>query len=59
MRGLIEAKEDEHARRRMRYSLTTEALAHLGLKNIDELPRKAELGGAARAIIEASATPAI
>ena len=35
MRGLIEGREDEHDKRRIRYSLTTEALAHLGLSRIN------------------------
>jgi segregation and condensation protein B len=58
LRGLIDAKEDEKDKRRLRYSLTTEALAHLGLKSTDDLPRKAELGGAARAIIDTAANEA-
>lgn len=52
MRGLIEGREDERDKRRIRYSLTTEALAHLGIENKDELPRAAELGAAAHAVIE-------
>lgn len=52
MRGLIDGREDERDKRRIRYSLTTEALAHLGIKNADELPRADELSGGARAIIE-------
>jgi segregation and condensation protein B len=52
MRGLIEGREDPDDKRRVRYTLTTEALAHLGLSSLDALPRKEELGGAARAIIE-------
>ena len=43
MRGLINGKEDEKDKRRIRYSLTTEALAHLGLSHIEDLPRYAEL----------------
>jgi len=43
LRGLIEGREDERDKRRIRYSLTTEALAHLGLANADELPRAEEL----------------
>lgn len=43
MRGLIEGREDEHDKRRMRYALTTEALAHLGITEARDLPRAAEL----------------
>jgi segregation and condensation protein B len=43
MRGLIEGKEDERDRRRIRYNVTTEALAHLGINRIENLPRYAEL----------------
>ncbi|HVB20244.1 MAG TPA: SMC-Scp complex subunit ScpB [Candidatus Paceibacterota bacterium] len=50
MRGLIEGREDEHDRRRIRYYLTTEALAHLGIKSAADLPRAGELSAAAAAI---------
>ena len=50
MRGLIEGREDERDKRRTRYSLTTEALAHLGLSRIENLPRYAELSTGAQAI---------
>ncbi|MBU6388514.1 SMC-Scp complex subunit ScpB [Patescibacteria group bacterium] len=52
MRGLIEGREDERDKRRIRYSLTTEALAHLGIKSTDELPRAEELRTGAAKIIE-------
>ncbi|MFA6519452.1 MAG: SMC-Scp complex subunit ScpB [Candidatus Paceibacterota bacterium] len=52
MRGLIEGKEDERDKRRIRYSLTTEAFAHLGIKNASELPRARELSAAAGNIIK-------
>lgn len=55
MRGLIEGREDERDKRRIRYSLTTEAFAHLGIKNATELPRAEELSGAARTVIDAEA----
>jgi segregation and condensation protein B len=56
LRGLVEGREDEHDKRRIRYTLTTEALAHLGIKSVDELPRKEELGRMAHtAIAEESA----
>ena len=51
LRGLIEGKEDAHDKRRIRYSLTTEALAHLGIEKVSDLPRSAELRAAAAAII--------
>lgn len=54
LRGLIEGKEDERDKRRIRYSLTTEALAHLGIKSSQDLPRADELMTAtATAITEA------
>ncbi len=52
MRGLIEGREDERDKRRVRYSLTTEALAYLGISRAEELPRSAELMASARAVIE-------
>lgn len=58
MRGLIEGREDERDKRRIRYSLTTEALAHLGIANADELPRAAELSAAAADIIKEEHIPA-
>lgn len=58
MRGLIEGREDERDKRRIRYSLTTEALAHLGIASADELPRAEELrGGAVAVIAEESSAP--
>ena len=59
MRGLIEGREDERDKRRIRYSLTTEALAHLGIKNASELPRAEELSaGVAEAVAEEAAQAA-
>lgn len=52
MRGLIEGREDEHDKRRIRYSLTTEALAHLGVARAEDLPRAEELGAAAKVVID-------
>jgi len=53
MRGLIVGREDPSDKRRIRYSLTTEALAHLGIKSTAELPRAEELrAGTAEAIKE-------
>lgn len=52
MRGLIEGREDERDKRRTRYSLTTEALAHLGASTPEELPRFAELRAGAQAVME-------
>ena len=59
LRGLIEGREDEHDKRRVRYALTTEALAHLGVARASELPRMAELGAKARAIIEEGTRSAV
>lgn len=52
MRGLIEGREDERDKRRVRYALTTEALAHLGIAREEDLPRATELAAVARTIIE-------
>ena len=52
IRGLIEGKEDERDRRRIRYNITTEALAHLGLSHIEDLPRYAELSAGAQAVVK-------
>lgn len=43
MRGLIEGREDERDKRRTRYSLTTDALAYLGISKEEDLPRAREL----------------
>jgi segregation and condensation protein B len=56
MRGLIEGREDERDRRRIRYTLTTEALAHLGLARAEDLPRYSELATGARAIAAEEST---
>ncbi len=58
MRGLIEGREDERDKRRVRYGLTTEALAHLGLARVTDLPRHAELARGAKAILEEEAAKA-
>lgn len=61
MRGLIEGKEDPADKRRIRYEITTEALAHLGVARASELPRFSELSKeasdalAAKAAAEAAA----
>jgi len=52
MRGLIEGREDERDKRRIRYNLTTEALAHLGLSSIKDLPRYEELSIGTKEVIE-------
>ena len=52
MRGLIEGREDERDKRRIRYTLTTEALAHLGITRPDDLPRAEELRATTRDILE-------
>lgn len=51
MRGLIEGKEDARDKRRIRYNITTEALAHLGIRNESELPRASELRAAAAQVV--------
>jgi len=43
LRGLVEGREDSEDRRRIRYNLTTEALAHLGVGEVEQLPRFADL----------------
>ena len=60
MRGLIEGREDPSDKRRIRYSVTTEALAHLGVRSGEELPRAEELRAAAADVIkeEAESVPA-
>lgn len=52
MRGLIEGREDASDKRRIRYTMTTEALAHLGISRSADLPRADELRIAAHAAIE-------
>jgi segregation and condensation protein B len=51
LRGLIEGREDEGDKRRIRYTLTTEALAHLGITHPDDLPRAEELRTGTHTII--------
>lgn len=51
MRGLIEGREDERDKRRIRYSITTEALAHLGITRVTDLPRYNELATETKKII--------
>lgn len=56
LRGLVNRIDDPKDKRRFRYEATTEALAHLGVSRIEDLPRYHELRtGAAEAL--ASATP--
>lgn len=57
MRGLIEGREDERDKRRTRYSLTTEALAYLGIACAEDLPRFVELQTDAHAVIEEQEIP--
>jgi segregation and condensation protein B len=42
LRGLISRSEDDTDRRKARYAITPEALAHLGLSKIKDLPRYAQ-----------------
>ncbi len=58
LRGLIEGQTDQTDKRRIRYSLTTEALAHLGLKKTRELPRYEELSSGTTTVIKTSETDA-
>lgn len=51
IRGLVEGREDERDRRRVRYFVTTEALAHLGVATMESLPRYEELRGATEKVI--------
>jgi segregation and condensation protein B len=51
LRGLIEGHEDEKDRRRVRYEVTTDALAHLGLRKTSDLPRFNELAKQATAVV--------
>ncbi|MBA3789064.1 SMC-Scp complex subunit ScpB [Patescibacteria group bacterium] len=43
LRGLVLRSEDAQDRRRIRYTATIEALAHLGVRSADELPQYEEL----------------
>jgi segregation and condensation protein B len=52
MRGLVVGREDERDKRRTRYSLTTEALAHLGISSAEDLPRAAELQASAATVLK-------
>jgi segregation and condensation protein B len=58
MRGLIEGREDPKDKRRIRYNLTTEAFAHLGIGSADQLPRAEELRAGTAAVIQAEETAA-
>ncbi|HQT82927.1 MAG: hypothetical protein B7W98_02235 [Parcubacteria group bacterium 20-58-5] len=57
LRGLIEGREDERDKRRIRYSLTTEAFGHLGIRSAADLPRAEELSAGAAAAIAEEAVP--
>ena len=59
MRGLIEGREDEKDRRRVRYRITTEALAHLGTSSVEALPRYAELETATQTALAEAPTPGV
>lgn len=55
LRGLVNRIDDPADKRRFRYEATTEALAHLGVSRIEELPRYEELRkGAAEALAAAT-----
>lgn len=53
LRGLVERQEDPKDKRRVRYALATEALAHLGIKRATDLPRHTELARGAREAVVA------
>ncbi len=46
LRGLVERIEDPNDRRRARYKPTVDALAHLGVSRLEDLPRYAEFSRA-------------
>ena len=48
VRGLIAGEEDHNDRRKIRYRLTTEAYAHLGISTAEDLPRYSELSNGAQ-----------
>lgn len=52
MRGLINGHEDETDKRKIRYTITTEALAHLGVSCAEDLPRSKELSDSMRTTSE-------
>ncbi|MBI5405472.1 SMC-Scp complex subunit ScpB [Candidatus Kaiserbacteria bacterium] len=52
LRGLVEGREDPRDKRRTRYGLTTEALAHLGIARAEDLPRAKELRAGADAAVK-------
>jgi segregation and condensation protein B len=54
LRGLIHREETTTDRRRIRYSATTEALAHLGIESMADLPRREEFTVALAASNEAT-----
>src|SRR3989344_4747735 len=54
LRGLIERREDPTDKRLARYALTSEALAHLGIKRLTDLPRHAELARGVEAHVRTS-----
>lgn len=59
LRGLIERKEDATDKRRARFTATVDALAHLGVSKVEDLPRYSELTSAletAQALQELAAT---
>jgi segregation and condensation protein B len=54
LRGLVERIEDPTDKRRFRYKPTSDALAHLGVGRVEDLPRFAELSKEAEAAATAS-----
>lgn len=54
LRGLVERIEDPSDKRRFRYRATADALAHLGVRKPEDLPRYAELAAEAGAAAAAN-----
>jgi segregation and condensation protein B len=57
LRGLIERTEDPTDKRRFHYKPTTDALAHLGVAKLSDLPRYAELSKEAESAGAAADAP--
>ena len=57
LRGLISSEEDPADRRRIRYRVTTEALAHLGVTSLKALPRYGELSKEAGSVVAEETSP--
>ena len=58
LRGLVSRTEDAQDRRRVRYTPTIDALAHLGVSSVRELPRYEEFTTSLKESVVHEATPA-